>query len=497
MAQAQEPAAASYAGISVENSRQLFAVMSALDAAGFDANVDTTSELRATSALRQQLLNLQGPSTDALRSFYREHQLADPGETLSRYISFALLAGPPPQFEFSIEHDLLPPDVLTVDGFQDVLVNFYRDARIDERWWTVAPEYAHEVEDAEGPVRHLLLISSSYLREIIHPVGQRTFTIYVEPLVGSRTNFRNYGDHYYLVVGRGRNLPLDEIRHAYLHFLLDPLPLRDRKLVIEKRDLLAIATRSPLLPPEYQSDFVSFFDECLIKAVELRLSRLSTDQLEGVLHEDDMEGYILVRPIMAQLKKFEKSEPSMDLYFPDLVRGIDVAAEQQRFQNFTFAAPAQPVKPHAPAKADQADQASELDTWLAEGDREIAMKDGNAAAATFDRTLKKYPDQPRAAYGLAIASILTGQGERARDLFEMLVSQNSHWQNLDPAILAWSHVYLGRIHDVEGERDLALTEYQAALNVNGAPEAARVAAQRGTAAAYRPSGETSQDSQKP
>jgi hypothetical protein len=45
-------------------------------------------------------------------------------------------------------------------------------------------------------------------------------------------------------------------------------------------------------------------------------------------------------------------------------------------------------------------------------------------------------------------------------------------------------VYLGRINDLEGERDLALAEYRAALAVTGAPEAAYVAAQRGVEQKY-------------
>jgi hypothetical protein len=52
--------------------------------------------------------------------------------------------------------------------------------------------------------------------------------------------------------------------------------------------------------------------------------------------------------------------------------------------------------------------------------------------------------------------------------------------------MAWSHVYLGRIHDLEDERELAVNEYQAALAVEGAPEAARVAAQSGVEIAYKP-----------
>jgi hypothetical protein len=49
-------------------------------------------------------------------------------------------------------------------------------------------------------------------------------------------------------------------------------------------------------------------------------------------------------------------------------------------------------------------------------------------------------------------------------------------------------VYLGRLHDFAEERDQALAEYRAALAIDGAPEAARVAAQRGIDAPYNPRG---------
>ena len=55
--------------------------------------------------------------------------------------------------------------------------------------------------------------------------------------------------------------------------------------------------------------------------------------------------------------------------------------------------------------------------------------------------------------------------------------------------MAWSHVYLGCIHDIEDdERDLALDEYRAALATNGSPDAAlRAAAQKeGVKSAYQP-----------
>jgi hypothetical protein len=48
-------------------------------------------------------------------------------------------------------------------------------------------------------------------------------------------------------------------------------------------------------------------------------------------------------------------------------------------------------------------------------------------------------------------------------------------------VLAWSHIYLARIYDGEGQARQAQAEYQAALTVPNGPEQARQAAQKGLA----------------
>jgi tetratricopeptide (TPR) repeat protein len=101
------------------------------------------------------------------------------------------------------------------------------------------------------------------------------------------------------------------------------------------------------------------------------------------------------------------------------------------------------------------------------------------------------PGQPRALYGLAVASLLQGNAEHARELFEQVVAGASgapgpnDAAHSDPVALAWSHVYLGRMHDLDGDRDQALADYRAALAVSGVPEEARSAAQRGIEQSYQ------------
>jgi tetratricopeptide (TPR) repeat protein len=502
----QSQADATETGVSVEASQQVFATMCALDAAGFGADESTLAEMPSRLALRGELLKLQGPATEALREYYKDHALADPGETLSRYIAFALVVGPPPRFAFLMDQDVLPPDVLVIQDFEEVLANFYHEAHLDLRWIKVEPEYARAVDRSQSPVRRIVTVCNGYLREIYKARYGRSFTVYVEPLVGNRANFRNNGDHYAIVIGAGAEFPTDDVRHAYLHYMLDPLPLKYRDALMRKSGLLNIGARAPLLPPEYRSDFIAYADECFVKSVELRIRHLSPEKHEAALADDDRSGFIMVRVFDVQLQKFEKAEPAMSLYFPDLIDGIDVPAEQKRYANFNFApaeetpapATAANVAPAQPGQqpVQQRDPQSEREKLLAEGDHQIALQDAPAAVTAFQKVLAQNPNDARANFGLAVASLLNHDADHAQELFEKLVSAPSptggdavnSTNGSDPAILAWSHVYLGRLHDFAEERDQALAEYRAALAITGAPEAARVAAQRGIDTPYNPRG---------
>ena len=489
--------------ISVETRPQLFATLCALDAAGFDAGVSTSNQSPGRVQLRERMLALQGPAVDALRKYYREHALADPRATFLRFVSFALAAGPPPKFAFELRRDDLPPDALALEGFNEVLSNFYREAQLDQLWQHYQPDYERGVEVYRAPVSEIALTVMSYLREIIKSSSPRTFTVYVEPLAGGKTIFRNYGDHYMLVVSSGSDPSRDDIRHAFLHFFLDPMAIRYRDEAARTSPLLEYAARAPRLPVELHNDYSAFLSECLVRAVELRLRHLAPGDLASEIDQAESAGYVLVRPIYAGLSGFEKSEPAMDSYFPDLIKGIDVAAEARRLRGVTFsdaAAVDEGIHASGSAPVAASKSAGPEEEDLAEGQRQISARNGAAAAASFERVLAAHPNDLRATYGLAVASALLGKPDRARELFSKVIaaaSQNSTAEGSaqpGPANLAWSHIYLGRMYDIEGRRDLAVAEYQAALAVGGAPESARAAAQHGVETGYQaPSREQKSD----
>ena len=478
--------------ITVDGSEAMFTTMCALLAAGFESDISAANWSPLRAQLRERMQHQQGPAVDAVRDFYKRHQLADASAMLSQYIWFGLVSGPAPAFRLTLRRDELPPEVLALEGFSEILAAYYKEQKIGPLWRELQPIYNREIDHLHDSVSQIIFVATNYLRELINPASPRSFTIILEPLVGRITNVRNFGDHYAIVLSGSEDVPVDTVRHAYLHFLLDPLPLQYSHVVAVKRPLFETAARAPRLAPDLKDDFSSFFAECTVRAVELKLKRMSPSERAAALDNDDASGYVLVRPLFAALANFERSEPSMKLYFPDLVRSIDTDAEAKRVQALKFAPAETAQKADRTSSEDVARRRALLQpktipndpeavAALTEGERRIAEKNPRAAEASFQKVLAKYPDQPRARYGIGLVALMDHDGPRAKQVFEGLTA-GEHSASDDPMVLAWSHIYLARIYDDEGQKEQARTQYQAALSVAGGPEQARQAAQKGLAA---------------
>ena len=477
--------------VSVDGSEAMFTTICALLAAGFESNISSDNWTSFRAQMRERLRQQQGPAVEAVREFYRQHELRDPGATLSRYLWFGLVSGPAPGFQPVLRRDDLPPEVIALEGFSEILSNYYQEQKIGQLWRQVQPIYNREVERLHEPVSQIVFVASGYLREILEPSGPRTFAIVVEPLVGRITNVRNFGDHYALVLSGGEEIPTDVVRHAFLHFLLDALPLMYPHVTAVKHPLFEKAATAPRLAPELKDDYASYFAECTVRAVELKLKRMSPGEREAAMSRDDEDGYVLVKPLFGALPKFENSEPSMKLFFPDLVRAIDLGAEAKRLTAVKFA-PADTAKPEDETASEEVARRrnsapttvpndAEVITALTEGERRIAEKNPRAAEASFQKVLTKYPDQARAWYGIGLVALLDHDAARAKQVFGRLTA-GEHAATQDPMVLAWSHVYLARIYDDEGNPEVAKMEYQSVLSVEGGPEQAKQAAQKGLAA---------------
>ena len=463
----------------IDTSEAMFATMCALYASGYESDVSADNWSAYRAQTRQQMLAQKGPAVEAIREFYKEHQFRNPASMLSRYVWFALVAGPAPKFQPVLRRDQLPPEVLDLEGFPELLSNYYTEQKIHTLWRQVQPLYDKEIERLHDPVSGVLFVASTYLRQIVDPSKPRTFAVVVEPLVGRITNVRSFGDHYSVVLSGNNEIPIDVIRHAYLHFLLDPVPITWPQVIAVKRPLYEIAAKAPRLPEDLKEDFPAWFTECTVLAVQLKLKKMSPSEREAQLQDMDVDGFVMVRPMLQALPGYEQGDSPFAFYFPDLVRGIDVKKEQERVSAIRFA-PAQTESAGKELNAESVAKrrARTVITQLSEGEKALAQKNARAAEAAFESVLAKNPNEIRAWWGMGLVALMDHDGARAKQVFGRLTT-GEHAATNDPMVLAWSHVYLARIYDDEGQLDQAKTEYQAAMDVKGAPAQAQQAAQKG------------------
>ena len=278
----------------LDSSEALFAVMAAINAGGYDAELDSPENNPLRKAVREYITSQNPKSLPALRRFVRDHHQKD---DLSQYISFALAVKGPPDFEYRYASTALPPDVDALNEFPPLLIDFYRDAHLAELWNRVQPAYDQVIAQYQPVIARAVLEANAYLRNDTAGYLGRRFQIYID-LLGSpnQVQSRSYVDDYFVVVTPSTEPRINQIRHAYLHYLLDPLPLRFSDVLETKRGVGDYALGAPALEPQYKNDFTLLATECFIKAVESRMDRKPAE-VDQALHE----GFVLTPAFAEQL----------------------------------------------------------------------------------------------------------------------------------------------------------------------------------------------------
>ena len=178
---AQQPQQAQQQG-ELDVSPALFTVLAAVNVAGYDAELDAPSTPPIRKQIRDAIQAKKLPVVEELNRFYSAHHQTNPTEELSQYVSFALSVNGPPDFEYRFKPELLPPDVKDLEGFQALLVRFYRDAGVEELWKRAQPAFDHLLERYHEPVTRAIMEANAYLRNSTSSPSDRRFQIYLDLL---------------------------------------------------------------------------------------------------------------------------------------------------------------------------------------------------------------------------------------------------------------------------------------------------------------------------
>jgi tetratricopeptide (TPR) repeat protein len=455
----------------------VFTVLAAINAAGYDAEIDSFSNSPVRKAIRDHLAGQKLDSVFELKRFVRDHKQKDPAAELSQYISYALSIDGPPLFAPRYVNNMMPPDAAQLEGLTPLLITFYREAHIEELWTRAQPAFDKVIEQYHAPVSRAVLLANSYARNPTSGFLGRRFQIYIDLLgAPNQVQTRSYVDDYFVVVTPSSELRTQDIRHSYLHYLIDPLGLKYAKQLLEKAALGDYALGSPLLADAFKKDFVLLATECFIKAVESRIDKKPEMALEAA-----KEGFVLT-PGFAEIlaNVYEKQEVVLRLYFPDLIEHLDFRREEKRLENFQFSneISGRTVR----VTGEKPVVRSGVEMTLDKADEAYKNRDLPHAKEFYLRVLTETSAKQvhaKAYYGLARIDVLEKKPEMADGLFRKVLELEP-----DGYTKSWSLLYLGRLADSQGHRDEAQEHYKAALAVDGVPDSVRQAAEKGLKEAF-------------
>ncbi len=452
--------------------------MAAINAAGYDADAASPNNNPLRNKIRKALAAKDISSLRQLKDFYREHSKNDPTADLSQYISFALSVDGPPDFSTKGRAVEMPPDAATLDGLSNLLSKFYEEANLEELWKQSQPAFDQAIERYHEPVSNAVLEVNGFLRNETSGSSAGYFQVIVDLLgAPNQIQTRNYGKNYYVVTTPSADLRVRDIRHAYLHFLLDPYATRHEETIMRSRGLSDHAQRAPALDESFKADYPLLVTECLIKAIEARI-----DRQPAAVHQAMLEGYILTAYFAEELPAYLKQQQAMRFFYPDMVAGINLKHEDARLAEIQFVSQA-PVRQAKVGEAPRPPEPKGAYKTLAQAEQLYTDRDLEAARQMFLKTLEESGDKPlhaQAYYGLARIAAREKNPELAEQLFKKTLESQP-----EPQVKAWTLVYLARLADAAGEREEAVQRYREALAVEGASPAAHEAAEQGVQKSFQ------------
>jgi hypothetical protein len=507
--QEKPPALVDPAGptVSLQTSEALFDVAVALNACGYDNGLAESDPIR--THVRDQVNQAMQQSEaardarDNLCVFINQHHLGDASRDLAQYVSLALYLTPPPDLALSVDQGDMPPDSTQVIDIVSLLHAFANATQLHFIWLENHPAYEEEVAKLHDPLTRMIVTTNVYLKVPASTYSGSRFLVVLEPMLSpEETNARVYGPDYVVVASPVNGaIHMQEARHTYLHYVIEPL-LYSRASAMDRLLPILKTVRDAPLDFQYRSDIVSLVIECLIRAIEARtmdtgiaeykipddvrradleretqkhnasLQRISAAR-ENAVNQSMLAGFVLTQYFYDQLIAFEHTPDSLKEAIGPMVYGMDIDQQIHRARDVHFAEEgSSDVIRHATRTPHGLDLA------------EIKLHQGDAAGAEklAQQELSQHtPDPGRADYILALTSVMQGRMGNAEKEFNETIRLSK-----DPRLLAWSHIYLGRIHDIRDERDEALVEYKTALTVRDGQPDTKAAAEKGIKQPFEP-----------
>jgi tetratricopeptide (TPR) repeat protein len=504
--------------ISLTSAEPVFAMAAALNMCGYDEGLEDSAPIR--KQVRGEMDKALAASEtarekrDALCLYIAQHRMTGTELDVAQYISLSLYLTPPPELETTADLTEMPPDATQVAEIVPRLREFADAVDLHGIWLTVHHIYDEAANQLHDPLSQMIVSTNLYLKMPAGTYDGRRFIVVIEPMLSPSTvNARIYGTDYVVVVSPvNGKIRMTDVRHTYLHYVIEPL-LYARANAIDRTQPILKEIRDAPLEFRYRSDTVPLTVECMIKAIEARTletgipdyvipAGLERAQLPRYEHEQQLtaqkqeaarvalvrhdmrQGFVLTQYFYEQMMQFERDPASLKDTIGEMVYSMDVDQQVHRARQTEFdkEADAEVLARSKPRKLSGMDLA---EAQLSNGDIAGASALAQKALAKQTDTVASTADSAHAWFILARAAAMTGHPEQAVEDFQKTLATSK-----EQRLLAWSHIYLGRMLDLDCKRDQAMSEYKLALTVRDGREDTRLAAERGVKNAYSVNGHT-------
>ncbi len=509
--------------ISLIPSEPVFAMAAALNSCGYDEGLEQSDPIRKhiRDEIGQALAHSEDARSkrDALCLYIAQHRMTGTARDIAQYISLSLYLTSPPELEITADLTEMPPDATQVAEVVPLLRAFVDAVDLHGIWLAAHHTYDEASDKIHDPLSQMIVTTNSYLKMPASTYDGRRFIVVIEPQFSpSMVNARIYGTDYVVVLSPvNGSINLNDVRHTYLHYLIDPL-LYARANAIDRAQPILKEIRDAPLEFRIRSDTVPLTVECLIKAIEARTmdtgipeykipagvdrsqlplyehqrelyqQRVDAARLAQVAH-DMRQGYVLTQYFYEQMLQFEKDPASLKDTIGEMVYSMDVDQQVHRARQIEFDKQAdedvlQMTKPHTLAGLDLAE------ARLAAGDVETARTMAQKVLASQADSIASTADAARAHFIMARVDLMSVHPNETEDevgrTMDDAVSQfqKTIAGSKDQRLLSWSHIYLGRMLDLECKRDQAMAEYKEAMDTRDGQLDTRLAAERGLKSAY-------------
>ena len=510
--------------VSLDSDAEAVFVMAAgLNACGYDEGLDDSDPVRKRVRDEMNQVFAQSENArqkrDALCLYIAQHRMTGTERDISQYISLSLYLTPPPELEVTADLTEMPPDSTQVAEVVPIIRDFAAAVDLHGIWLTTHRAYDDEAEKLHGPLSEMINDTNLYLKMPAATYSGSRFIVVIEPQLSPATvNARIYGTDYVVVVSPvNGKIPMADVRHTYLHYMIDPL-LYARTNALERDQPILKEIRDAPLDFHFRSDTTALTVECLIKAIEARTmdtgvpeykipAGIDRSQLPRYEHERELyqqrvdavrwatvqhdmrQGFVLTQYFYEQMIQFEKQPSSLKEIMGEMVYSMDVDQQVHRARQIEFDKEAdqdvlQRSRPRQLTGLDLAE------ARLSTGDIATATAIAQKVLASETDSVSSVADAARAHFILARADLMSVHSGESEDDVEGTIGeaiaqfQKTLETSKDQRLLAWSHIYLGRMLDLECKRDQAAAEYKEALQVRDGQLDTRLAAERGIKTAY-------------